>query len=142
MRSFTLTLTAVLLSCSPPREKHSDPREVVSGMFEAFNKHQWEDMANHYADSASFLDPAFGKTYVVQSREDIVKKYSGFQQAFPDIHDEVTDMYVSGNTVTVEFISTGNAGDGTSFTLPIVSILTIDNGLIVKDATYYDVENP
>jgi hypothetical protein len=29
-----------------------------------------------------------------------------------------------------------------SFKLPIVSVLTITNGNIIKDATYYDLENP
>ena len=38
----------------------------------------------------------------------------------------------------VEFVSTGTAPDGTKFELPIVSIFTIEEGMITKDWTYYD----
>lgn len=99
-------------------------------------------MAGYYSDSALFLDPAFGKEYVIQSRRAVIEKYTGFQEVFPDIHDQIVGMYPSGDKVTVEFISTGNSSDGTSFKLPIITVLTIANGHIVKDATYYDVENP
>jgi ketosteroid isomerase-like protein len=111
-------------------------------MFDAFNHHDWEKMAGHYSDSALFLDPAFGKEYVTQSRQAVIQKYKGFQDAFPDIHDEIVGIYASGNRVTVEFISTGNSPDGVSFKLPIVTVLTIADDKIIRDATYYDVENP
>ena len=110
-------------------------------MFDAFNNHQWEAMANCYTDSALFLDPAFGKTYVKQSRAETMEKYSRFQRAFPDIHDEIGAMYPSDNKVIVEFSSTGKMANGESFQLPIITVLTFENNLIVKDATYYDVEN-
>lgn len=59
---------------------------------------------------------------------------------FPDLHDEVTGLYPSGDKVTVEFIATGSMSDSISFKLPIVSVLTFKDGKIVRDATYYDQE--
>ena len=108
-------------------------------MFEAFNRHDWKAMAEHYVDSASFLDPAFGKEYVKQSRDQVASKYKDMESAFPDIHDELIGIYPSGNKVIVEFISTGTASDGVKFALPIGCILTIEHGKIVNDATYYDM---
>jgi hypothetical protein len=60
---------------------------------------------------------------------------------FPDIHDEVIGMYPSGKKVTIEFVSTGSISDSTKFKLPIITVLTFQDGLITKDATYYDLEN-
>ena len=138
----TIATCMLILSCSPQEQGDNQNAAIAKKMFDAFNAHDWKLMADYYSDSASFLDPSFGKEYVVQSRAAIVEKYTGFQQAFPDIHDEVVGIYPAGDKVTVEFISTGNANDSTSFTLPIVTILTFSNGRIVKDATYYDLENP
>jgi ketosteroid isomerase-like protein len=64
------------------------------------------------------------------------------QKMFPDLHDELVGVYPSGDKVTVEFVSTGTMSDSIKFSLPIVTVLTFENGLIVKDATYYDLENP
>lgn len=111
-------------------------------MFDAFNRHDWNAMTNYYSESASFLDPSFGKEYVNKSRKETAAKYAEMEKMFPDLHDEVIGVYPSGDKVTIEFISTGTISDSIKFSLPIVSVLTFENGLIVKDATYYDLENP
>lgn len=111
---------------------------VANAMFDAFNKHEWEAMAGYYAEPASFLDPSFGSTYVNKSRAEVAAKYKSMEDLFPDIHDEVVGVYPSADKVVVEFISSGKASDSLSFTLPIITVLTIKDGLIVKDATYYD----
>ncbi len=143
-------LLVVMLSCIAPENKDNntvvatqDSTNVMLAqkMFDAFNQHQWQVMANCYTDSALFLDPAFGKTYLKQSRAETVEKYARFQRAFPDIHDKVVAMYPSENKVIIEFISTGKMANGASFQLPIITVLTFEDNLIVKDATYYDVEN-
>lgn len=115
---------------------------VVRSMFEAFNRHDWKAMAEHYADSALFLDPSYGISFVTKSRSEIVSKYTEFAGVFPDLHDDVKNVYVSGSVVTVEFVSTGTAPDGTRFELPIACILTLKDGKIIRDATYYDMMNP
>ena len=130
-----------MLSCKPPEHKGDNNVALAQKMFDAFNAHQWQAMANCYRDSAQFLDPAFGKTYLPQTRSEVVEKYTRFQNAFPDIHDEIIAMYPSDNKVIVEFISTGTMASGAAFKLPIITVLTFENNLIVKDATYYDVEN-
>lgn len=130
------------LSCSSLSDEGKKNGALARKMFEAFNQHDWQTMAAYYSDSASFLDPSLGKEYVKQTRNDIIEKYKGYQQMFPDIQDNVKGIYPSGDKVTVEFVSTGHSGDSLSFTLPIISVLTFKNGLIVKDATYYDLENP
>ncbi|MCC9135486.1 nuclear transport factor 2 family protein [Pontibacter silvestris] len=107
--------------------------------FEHFNNHDWATMSSMYSENADFKDPSLGQGIVKQSRELIVKKYEELSQIFPDIRDEVVNIYPSGDKhVVVEFISTGTAPDSSSFELPICTIFTIENGLITKDFTYYD----
>lgn len=117
----------------------SNPEGVARLMFERFNQHDWKGMAALYTDTAEFKDPSFGKGIVKQTRAETVKKYKDLNAMFTNFRDSVTAMYPSGDKhVTVEFISKGTAPDGTVFELPICTILTIENGFITKDFTYYD----
>jgi ketosteroid isomerase-like protein len=131
----------LIIGCtsSGQQEKNAAAAEKL---FDAFNRHDWKEMSSVYAESASFLDPSFGKEYVSKTRTETAGKYSEMEKMFPDIHDDVTGIYPSGDVVTVEFVSTGKMNDSVSFRLPIISVLTFKDGLIVKDATYYDQENP
>jgi ketosteroid isomerase-like protein len=115
---------------------------IAHAMFDAFNTHDWQKMASYYSEDAIFLDPSYGTDYVTKTRSDLVAKYEALEKLFPDIHDQIVGTYLSGDKVTVEFISTGTVSDTINFKLPIIAVLTFKNGLIVKDATYYDLENP
>jgi ketosteroid isomerase-like protein len=137
-RIVIMSMLLVLAACSSHSVQDNNAA-TARKLFEAFNKHDWKVMASQYAEDAMFLDPSFGKEFVSKSRSETITKYSAMEKIFPDIHDEVTGLYASENTVTVEFTSTGTAPDGASFRLPIVSILTFKDGLITKDATYYDL---
>ncbi len=123
----------------PPKvDATTDNVVVVQQMFDAFNAHDWARMYSFYDPLARYLDPAFGLDYVTKTENEIVGKYTGMQKFFPDIRDSLTGVYPSGDKVIVEFISMGKAADGTSFKLPIVSVLTLRDGKIITDATYYD----
>ena len=113
--------------------------KIVQQYFDHFNKHEWEKMADLYSETVEFKDPSLGAGIVKQTRQEIITKYSELQQTFPDLRDEVIQIYPSGNQhIIVEFISSGTAPDNTKFELPICTIFTIENGLITRDFTYYD----
>ena len=144
-----LLLALTIIACgtkteTPPATITTDAspsinEQIARQLFEHFNKHEWDKMAALYIDSAEFKDPSFGTGIVKQSRKETIDKYTGMQQMFPDVRDEIVAVYNSGDkNVIVEFVSTGTAPDGTKFELPIVSIFTIEEGMIVKDWTYYD----
>ncbi len=58
------------------------------------------------------------------------------QTVFPD---QLIQMYPSGDKhIIVEFVSSGTGIDKVKFELAICTILTIENGLITKDFTYFD----
>lgn len=116
-----------------------DNEKLVKKYFEHFNDHEWTEMAKMYSATADFKDPSLGHGIFKQTREQIIAKYEELNQIFPDLHDEVIQIYPSGdNHVIVEFISSGTAPDETKFELAICTIFNIENGLITKDFTYYD----
>jgi len=118
----------------------SGGEQLVKQLFAAFNKHDWAGMAACYADTALFLDPSFGKEYVAKTRQQTIAKYAEMAAMFADIKDEVQAIYVAGNHVTAEFVSSGSSAQTGPWKLPICTVFTIENGKIVKDATYYDQE--
>jgi hypothetical protein len=142
MKTLLLFLGISLVTISCGTRDNEKNIAVASLMFEAFNQHDWEKMTSYYSDEALFLDPSYGTEYVTKSRKETAGKYAELQKMFPNIRDHIVGMYPSGDKVTVEFVSSGTLGDTLKFQLPIVTVLTFKAGIIIKDATYYDQENP
>lgn len=140
-RVAVLLMVFVLVACSVSSEADQNVA-IVKAMFEAFNRHDWQKMTSYYSEDAKFLDPSYGRDYVTKTRSEIASKYAEMEKMFPDIQDHLVGTYASGDKVTVEFISTGTISDSVQFKLPIVTVLTLKDGFIVQDATYYDMENP
>mgnify|MGYP006172674305 FL=1 len=137
----TLILASILLvSCSNHQQNGQlENEKLIKKYYQLFNNHQWIEMAKMYAPISEFKDPSLGQGIVKQSREDIVIKYAGLQEMFPNVKDEIVQIYPSDDKhLVVEFISKGTAADGSTLELPICTIFTIENGLITKDFTYYD----
>ncbi len=139
----TVTLIAIsMIACNhskPEKMTTTDNEKLVKQYFEHFNNHDWTKMANMYSETADFKDPSLGQGIVKQTRQQIIDKYSELNEVFPDLHDQVVQIYPSGDQhIIVEFISTGTAPDGSKFELPICTILTIENGVITKDFSYFD----
>jgi ketosteroid isomerase-like protein len=145
MKSFLLLFITVLgIRCSNIENKvtvddtQAENVSTVKQMFEAFNRHDWEAMASFYIDTAEFLDPSFGTAYVKQTRNETAAKYATLEKMYPDVRDNVVAIYSMGDVVGVQFVSSGTDSLGQKFSLPIGCFLTLKNGKIVKDATYYD----
>lgn len=136
-----IALAAALSACIKTDDRSQENTEAAKSMFAAFNRHDWKAMAAHYADTASFLDPAFGHAYVKKTREETAGKYAEMQKMFADIKDDIDAVHAAGNVVTVQFTSSGTPTGGEKWHLPICAVLTFNNeGKIIKDATYYDNE--
>ena len=140
--STLLFVTFVFISCNNQNQKNmaiSDNEKLLKQYFEHFNKHEWTKMADMYIEISEFKDPSLGQGIVKQTRQQIIDKYSELNKIFPDLHDQVVQTYPSGDKhIIVEFVSTGTAPDNSKFELPICTILTIENGKITKDFTYFD----
>lgn len=92
-----------------------------------------------YVENDQFKDPSLCVGIIKQTKQQIFDKYSELNGVFPDLHDKIIQIYVSGEKhAIVEFVSSGTAPDNSKFELPICTIFTIENGLITKDLTYFD----
>ncbi|HZY82763.1 MAG TPA: nuclear transport factor 2 family protein [Cyclobacteriaceae bacterium] len=126
-----IPLLLLLAACTPAKQSPSE--NIAREIFNAFNAHDWTKMESLYSPNVELVDPSFGtKT----GKEGMTE----FYKSVPDIHDEVKTVTASGNTVVVEFVSTGTI-DGQKFSLPICTVFKIENGLVVSDHTYYDQTN-
>lgn len=139
---FVFFLFTAFTACNNQKQgtmNATENEKLVNQYFDHFNNHEWTQMAKLYSESVDFKDPSLGQGIVKQTRQQIIDKYSGLNDMFPDLKDNVIQIYPSGDkNIIVEFISTGTAPDGSTFELPICTIFTIDNGMITKDFTYYD----
>jgi ketosteroid isomerase-like protein len=133
-------LITSLFSCTDSSNKTTQNNEqLIHLYFDHFNKHNWKKLAEMYAENADFKDPTLGQGIVKQTRQQMIQKYSELNKIFPDLHDEIVQIYPSSDKyIVVEFVSSGTATDNSKFELPICTIFTIDNGLITKDFTYFD----
>ena len=139
----TISIIAfALISCNNQKQKTmptNDNEKLVKQYFEHFNNHDFAKMANMYAETTDFKDPSLGQGIVKQTRQQTIDKYTELAKIFPDLHDQVIQTYPSGDkNIIVEFVSSGTGPDKVKFELAICSILTIENGLITKDFTYFD----
>lgn len=132
-----LLIVCCLVYCANPSNEHE---ATIKQYFGFFNEHNWDKMAELYADSALFKDPDIGYYGKIMSQKAIVAKYSELAEMFPNVKDSVTAIYTdkSKNVVTVEFISTGTDSSGISFNLPICTVFKFENGKIKEDFTYYN----
>ncbi len=132
----------LLISCNNQNQKNmpqTDNEKLVKQYFEHFNNHEWSKMANMYSEISEFKDPSLGQGIVKQTRQQIIDKYSELNKVFPDLHDQVIQVYPSGDKhIIIEFVSSGTSPDNSKFELPICTILTIENGVITKDFTDFD----
>ncbi len=137
---FFIMLLLFITSCTIKNNQDTHKNNVlVKQYFSHFNNHDWNKMAEMYSTTAEFKDPSIGQGIIKQTRKQIIKKYSELHEVFPDIVDEIIEIYPSGKSnIIIEFVSKGTAPDGSQFELPICTIFTIENGLITKDFSYFD----
>ncbi len=118
MKKILILLSTILFlgACNEPKQQATTTNEtLVKQYFEHFNKHDFTKMASMYAETADFKDPSLGQGIVKQTRQQTIDKYTELNKVFPDLHDQVLQMYPSGkNHIIVEFVSSGTAPDNTN----------------------------
>ena len=136
-------LTIVILLLGPiflgQTNQEKQNRSIALAVFEAFNAHDWQKMASYHHHNVVLEDPSQSEP-IIGSAE-IPSKYAGYAEYIPDIQDKVIQLYAVENHVVIEFISHGTTIEGDPFYLPICTIMTIEDGKITRDATYYNLKN-
>lgn len=111
----------------------------IKNYFQTFNNHNWDSLAKFYADTAAFKDPSFGNKIVMLTHTNFIKKYKNQETIIPNIKDSDVAIYSSSDSVIiVEFKATITDPANKKMELPICTIFTLKNNLIIKDYTYFD----
>ncbi|MCZ8355794.1 MAG: nuclear transport factor 2 family protein [Cyclobacteriaceae bacterium] len=134
---FLMLLLLTSLACTTSIDVEKENEKAIRKLFESFNQHNWQAMADCYEDTATFLDPSFGVESVRLTKADIVKKYEDMENQIPDIRDSVLTIMANEDQVWVEFISKGKINDSIQLYVPIATHFTLKNGKVIKDNTYY-----
>ncbi len=113
-------------------------KRVASELYTQFNAHAWDQMAALYAEPCLMLDPHSGTSLVSRTKRQVADDHARLEKWSPNIQDSVLNMISSGDQVVVQFVSKGTTTDSVQWMLPICSVLTFKEGLIVKDEVYYD----
>lgn len=116
---------------APPQS----PEKTVIAMFDAFNRHDVDALVSLYAETAVLVSPDYCQPK--HGKAAVREIYSGLFNAIPDVYDDLKTLIVSGDTVAVEFIATGQMGDF-SIHQPIAAFIQVQNGLIIRDTGYFD----
>ncbi len=104
-----------------------------------------DQLYNDYAEHAVVEDSMHPHPCV--GRAAILSRKSAGMEAIPGLKIHVTNRIVQGNQLTVEWIASGThtadypglAASGRSFSIPGVTVVVRQNGKIVRESLYYDM---
>ncbi len=105
-----------------------------------------DQLQNDYAEHAVVEDSMYPRPFV--GREAILARKSAGMTAIPGLQITVTRRVVQGNQLTVEWIASGThtgdypglAAPGRAFSIPGVTVVVRQNGKIIRESLYYDME--
>jgi steroid delta-isomerase-like uncharacterized protein len=122
-----------------------DARQFVNELVEAWNSHDIERVVSFYAPDYEGIDVAEPE---VQRGQDAIRRMAERNlQGFPDAHMVVEDVLAEGNRVVFVWLSSGTHA-GRLMNIPPthrvvksrgVSILTIENGKVVRSLRFWDI---
>ncbi len=105
-----------------------------------------EHLQNDYAEHAVVEDSMYPHPFV--GRAAILARKSVGMSAIPGLKIMVTNRVVQGNQLTVEWEASGThtgdypglAATGRAFSIPGVTVVVRQNGKIIRESLYYDME--
>jgi steroid delta-isomerase-like uncharacterized protein len=104
-----------------------------------------EHMAADYHEDAVVVDPLFDQPFV--GKEAIARRFAAEVASVPDRALRINNRFFAGNELIVEWEASGThaadflgfGGTGRAYTLTGVTVVTRQDGKIVREAHYYDV---
>lgn len=120
-----------------------NPKQIVEQFMEAVTNHDYPKIQEMLHEDYTY-ESSDGQR--VEGIDGGMARYEMLTVAFPDLHMDIRNMYVDGNTVVSEFINHGthqgemNGIEPTwhPIALPSCSIIEIRDGRIYADRDYYD----
>lgn len=117
-----------------------ETRQIILALFEAFNRHDTDALAGLYSEDARILAPGDIEPRIGQQ---VVREiYDNHFQNIPGVHDAVQNIIADGDQGSVEFIASWDQptenNPNARENIRIGSFITVKNGKIIQDITYFD----
>ena len=110
-------------------------RALVERWIDLFNRDVFRMVDECYAEDAEIEIAGAG----MKGREALRMTEADVLKAAPDRRAEIETVLVQGDQVAVEGVMLGaEAATGRRFAVPFAAFLTVRNGRIVRDRTYFD----
>jgi hypothetical protein len=114
-----------------------DHAATIRSLFAAFNRHDIDAVASHYADDVYLMSSDFDEPR--HGWEGVRQTYSALFAQLPAVHDEIKTVLIDGDQAAVEFVSTWPAsGEIPAGRLDIATFFKFHEGKIVSDITYFN----
>lgn len=141
---FMLTFLVIALTSQAgdafAEDNSEETRQIVLALFEAFNRHDVEALVKLYSENARIVSP--GNIEPRIGRKVVREIYQGHFDNIPGVHDAVQNIVAEGDRAAVEFIATWEQptedDPNARGSLRIASFITVQDGEITKDITYYN----
>jgi ketosteroid isomerase-like protein len=124
-------LALSLTGCAHSPSAQTSGQALIEARFATFNDHDLDGLVKLYSPTAVMTAPGYCTPR--QGEEGVRRAYGDLFKAYPTITDEVTDTVVQGDHIAVQF--TAHVG---KYAFPIASFLTVQDGVITRDDTYFD----
>ncbi len=113
------------------------PRAVVERRFALVERYDVDGIAGLYAADSIQTSPGFCTDR--RGPEGARRTYGELFKAYPTITAHITSLIVAGERVAVQFIARIRNPDGSvAFESRLANFLTVQDGRIVRDDTYFD----
>ncbi len=115
-------------------------RRTVEALFEAFNRHDLDDVMALYDKNTRLITPGFPEPRYGQKF--VRDEYRNHFEQIPGVHDAVTRIICEGEYAAVEFIASWE--QPTEFNaaargqVRIAAIIKVVDGKIKEDTAYFD----
>ena len=134
----TVALPVMLVACAHNGQtEKAEAKLLVERMFETFNRHDASGLSEFYSEDAIVISPEQCDPTI--GRAAIQANYQGLFDAIPDVSDRLDQIVIDRNNIAVTFVASSQI-EGAEFELPIAAVLTLRDGLFVKDVVYFDTD--
>ncbi|MEZ5960894.1 MAG: nuclear transport factor 2 family protein [Hyphomonadaceae bacterium] len=148
LRTLTLALVLAITPIASAQERgEPSARETAQSYLEAYSALDLDRLATLYAESAEFNDPTsthvegIGGPFVWHGRDAILAGIRNWSRSIRSLHYEVERVYeASGRVVFIGAVYPEVDGPSgpVRYRYPIVTIVTIEDGLVTEHRDYTD----
>ena len=140
---FLLILIGVNAQTEPEKKNEAIARSFV----ECWSADKYHHLPALFAEQCEYIEICSGRTWIAPAG--ILGYAEATLSGIPDCHTRVVSVVANEQMAAVEWIMAGTntvgwpniPASGKTFSLKVLSIMEIEDGLIVKNRDYWDVES-